>query len=349
LTTCPFFIVGANRSGTTLLRLMLGAHPRLAVPDELMYFRHQFAGVDPRLWRSPGLTAEEYREFVRGWLGRTSEALPGLSDDALTTIVDELVELDQYDLREPYRLAVQTWAEHQGKMRWGEKTPGNLFFVDVLLDMFPEARFIHLVRDPRAGVFSMLKAGRFGPDPVLCALNRRRYVVEGGALLGRTVPPEQRMTLRYEDLVGAPERTARQLCAFLGETYDPAMLAFHQRSEEVMVEEAASDYNALATKPITTNRREAWKTKLAPSVQAQIDAVSKPVLAAYGYHLSGCSLDLSSAVDVAVKWTYWRWQAFLHRDERGYILGHPMFARLRSRIERLPQTLKIQGEGSWKS
>ena len=256
----PFFVVGANRSGTTLLRLMLGAHPRLAVPDELIYFRHRMAGADPRHWRNPGVSEADYDAFVREWLDQTAEALPGLSRDDLAAIADRIVERPERDLREPYRTVAQAWADRQGKVRWGEKTPGNVFYVDVLLDMFPEARFIHLVRDPRAGVHSMIQAGQFGPDPVLCALNRRRFVLEGGALLERVVPPAQRTLLRYEDLVQDPERTARELCEFLGERFDPAMLAFHRRSAEVMTEDAASGHNALATRPVTASRQEAWRT-----------------------------------------------------------------------------------------
>lgn len=330
--TDPFFVVGANRSGTTLLRLMLGAHPRLAVPDELIYFRHRMAGADPRSWRAPGIHKADYDAFVREWLDKTAEALPGLDREDLAAIADQVVVRPEHDLREPYRAVAQAWADCQGKVRWGEKTPGNIFYVDVLLDMFPGARFIHLVRDPRAGVHSMVQAGQFGPDPVLCALNRRRFVLEGGAFLERVVPSAQRTTLQYEDLVQDPEGAARSLCAFLGEPFDPAMLAFHRRSAEVMTGDAASRHNALATSPVTACRQEAWRTELPLSTQAKIDAVSGPIFAAYGYEPTGHALGVRDYADVLAKWAYWQWQTWRHREEAGYLVVHAAFARTRRRF-----------------
>lgn len=64
----PIFIVGANRSGTTLLRLILNAHSRIAIPEEVVYFGSFMAGVPIEKWRSPGLSEEAYSDFVHDFV-----------------------------------------------------------------------------------------------------------------------------------------------------------------------------------------------------------------------------------------------------------------------------------------
>lgn len=332
--TAPFFIVGANRSGTTLLRLMLGAHPRLAVPDELIYFHHRVAGASPRDWRAPGLSSSAYHEFVHQWLMRRADALPGLTESDLAALVDTIAQHPSRDLREPYRATAEAWTERQGKVRWGEKTPGNLFYVDVLFDMFPEARFIHLVRDPRACVLSMIQAKRFGSDPVLCALNRRRFVQEGGAFLERTVPPTQRTTLRYEDLVCDPEGVARRLCSFLREDFDSAMLGFHRHAAAVMKKEAAEGYNSLATRPVTDTRSEAWREEMPPNVQAKIDVVSRSDFTRYGYEPSGETPKARDWADVLIKWAYWKSKVIKHKGQPGYTVKYRAFEGVHKRLQK---------------
>lgn len=335
--SAPVFIVGANRSGTTLLRLMLGAHPAIAIPDELMYFRPLMAGVDPSEWRLEP-SKDAYRVFVREWLDREGQSLVGFSVADVEALAERILNDPVRDLRQPYTTALTIWAESQGASRWGEKTPLNLFYADVLIDMFPEAQFIHVIRDPRSGVQSMLKMGGFGHGPVWCALNRRRYVIEGEAHLIRSVPRKQRVTVRYEDLVTAPEREMSRLLEFLDEPFDPAVLSFHRGAEALMTDEAASGFNALATRPIAATRAEAWRCELSPGTQARIDAVSGEVLDAYGYPRSGYQLGLRDWIEVVAKWAYWSLQVRRNRRVRGYIVCYTPFARLRGWARRLRLT-----------
>ena len=85
------------------------------------------------------------------------------------------------------------YAKMEGKPRWGENTPRNSFWMDEILTLFPDARFIHIVRDFAAE----LPAGAF-------------------------------VEIRYEDLCAAPEKIIRQLCEFIDELFDPRMLGPHE-------------------------------------------------------------------------------------------------------------------------
>ena len=171
----PFFIVGASRSGTTLLRLMLNSHPSVAVPHEMDYFHKAIPLSLLRRWQNPGLSAEAFERLIDGWL----DSRRYVFEDVGLEHVRKAILDGPRDLRAPFSRAMQQWAAHHGKSRWGAKTPKNLFFVDIIAEMFPRARFIYLARDPRAVVRSMNNFEFFSDDTVINAFNWRTAATEG--------------------------------------------------------------------------------------------------------------------------------------------------------------------------
>jgi hypothetical protein len=327
----PIFIVGANRSGTTLLRLLLNAHSRIAIPDELVYLDSFLAGVPIEAWDQPGLSAGEHEAFVDDVLHEQCAPLDELDRDRLK----KKILAGPRDFRCPYRCALEAWARHHGKERWGEKTPGNLFYADVLLDMFPEAQFLYVVRDPRAGVASMQKVSFFPDDVVFNALSRRKHDTEGRALLEQHVPSPQRMTVRYEALVREPESTTQSICRFLDEAFEPQMLRFHENAGQYMTEDARRRHNATATRPIMDDRVDAWKEQLTADQSAIVERVCADVLRDFEYTPTGRRPSLAAWGEIAAKRVYWAWQCWRHRHVRHYTVKHPIFARTRSRLRAL--------------
>ena len=214
MTPPPFFIVGCDRSGTTMLRLILDGSPDVAIPTESMILV-DFAGqagaalatdaefdrLAYAVWRHPK---------VREW------GLPG-----------------DPPLREgrtgpaAYRAALEApflaYAELHGKPRWADKTPYYVGEIDQVKRVFPEARIVNLVRDGRDVALSLLRVP-FGPGNVWAAARQWRAAVDAGdtadARYGGDV-----LTIRYEDLVAEPDAVARQVCAFCEIAYRPEMLA----------------------------------------------------------------------------------------------------------------------------
>ena len=330
-TDAPVFIVGANRSGTTLLRLLLNAHSRIAIPDELVYLDSYVAGVPIEQWRRPGLSAAAYAAFVDRFLREQCAPLSGIDRGALR----DAILAGRPDLRRPYQLALRAWAQHQGKARWGEKTPGNLFYADVLLDMFPEALFLYVVRDPRAGVASMQRVSFFPDDTCFNALSRRKHDTEGRRHLARHVPAAQRMTVQYETLVQAPASTLRAVCHFLGEAFEPQMLRFHQDAGRHMNDAAQNGHNTAATQPITDARIDAWTRRLSAKQTALVEHICADVLSAFGYRPTGRRLSWTTRGELLVRQAYWHWQCWRHRHIRHYTVKHPLFARTRTRLRSL--------------
>jgi len=328
-TDAPIFIVGPNRSGTTLLRLMLNAHSRIAVPDELVYFRGEMAGATRSDWKHPDLTPSEYRRYVHAFLQRNEEALAPLSVDDLENKICH----DAPSLRSPYAISLDAWADAHGKPRWGEKTPGNLFYVDVIQDMFPDARFVYMARDPRAGVHSMLKTSFFRSDAVINALNRRKYDRFGLQQLALSAKQGQWTLLRFEDLVREPEQTLTSLCAFLGEDFEPEMLSYHTTSQKYMKQRALSQFNKAATRPVSSKKADSWRTALSDTQIAEVEWICHHEMDAFGYERDGHSLPFPRRVKGWLKIAYWHLQNWRHRHAPQFILQDRVLQRSRTRLK----------------
>lgn len=329
--TAPIFIVGANRSGTTLVRLILNAHPRIGVPEEVNYFSPWMA----EHWRETASNEDKFRNRVKWQLQHCIEpqVFPGIDRDTLT---DEVVKrASTYDWRAVYKGALEAWAAHHGNERWGEKTPGNLFYVDTLRAMFPDAQFIHVVRDPRAGVQSMKEISFFGEDVAFNALIRRKCLREGLAY-DKRMPPGRWRRLRYEDLLATPEDTIAALCDFLGEEFHPCMLNYHNDAEQYMKSGAASDFNKAARRPIDPNKIWSWRRKMNSEETAIVEIVCRREMKFLGYTPDATRLPFYQRMWLAVKSLYW-WILCKRHDGPGYVIVDHLFESSLRRIDRLYQ------------
>src|SRR3954453_9696667 len=195
------FVVGCSRSGTTLLRAFLDAHPLLAVPSE----SHFALAPDSRTVR---------RALRRDpWFGLWGIETPGLRG---------------LDAADAVRALFAAYAAAQGKPRYADKTPHYVSHLPALAARFAEARFVHVVRDGRDVAQSLLEVP-WGPDTVQeAAAVWRRRVLEGRAAAPDLGAGRYR-EVRYEARVADPEAELRGLAAWLELPYDAAMLAYPGR------------------------------------------------------------------------------------------------------------------------
>jgi hypothetical protein len=192
----PIFVVGCPRSGTTLLRLILDSHPSISAGPETRF-----------LW---GIRALEERNWS------TLEGF-GLSLDEWHAQVRSLFE----SLHRRY-------AEHQGKIRWADKSPDYALMLDYIDILYPAAQIVHIVRDPR----DVIDAWRrfYGLTSVHRAARAWvRYVGSAHAFAARQTG-DKVMELRYEDLVRQPELVLRKLFDWLGEPWSDRVLEFADQS-----------------------------------------------------------------------------------------------------------------------
>lgn len=195
----PVFVVGAPRSGTTLLRSMLDAHPNICCPT---WETGVFDRLGPMLkgdmnkprGREANFFAFERRELV-AWIRRAVDDLMG----HLTA--------------------------SSGKSRWGEKTPAHVFQMDAIHEVYPQAQFLHIVRDGRDVVRSLQNVN-WAPGNARWSVRRWIHSVQAGRGFGRGLGPRLYCEIRYEDLLDEPRPQLERVCEFLGEPFAEQMLEF---------------------------------------------------------------------------------------------------------------------------
>ena len=270
----PVFVVGASRSGTNLVRALLNRHSELWVSAET----HYFDDLRPRL---PGEGTQPLdgagRDLCeRYFLALSHRAFGQAGDPAESRVeADELRSLAQElgGSGDAYFEALcRIRAGLRSRPRWGEKTPRHVYRIDDVLAAFPEGQVVCLVRDPRAVVASYRdwhgaaerrgvtesdelaadrRRSRRSYNPVLMSLLWRGVVQASYQALHRHGAERVRIQ-RFERLAERPEDETRELCAWLGLAYEPAML-------EIPV--VNSSY-ATAGEGVSTEPLDRWRERL---------------------------------------------------------------------------------------
>jgi hypothetical protein len=235
----PFFIVGSDRSGSTMLRLMLNEHSRLCVPPET-WFLADLMNVLPL---SGPLARKQLDHALRiiGAHWRWKEW--GVADSDLNACARSLKSPTLADLIDGvFRLKAA------GKPRWGDKTPGYLTEMGRLHRVFPGAKFVHIVRDGRDVCLSLRRTGWEGDTTWSIAQYWSKHVGTGFRQ-GRLLPQGHYLEVAYSDLVLKTEETLRRVCAFLGEGFEPDMLNFYKRAEQETPERERSYHSKTRRSP----------------------------------------------------------------------------------------------------
>jgi hypothetical protein len=278
------FICGVTRSGTTLLRLMLDAHPDLAIPGETHFVPALIKRVERRRPRADELTG-----LIVGHKRWGDFQLEPHDLRARLRQVDPLTAGDA--LRSFYML----YAEKHGKSRYGDKTPGYLREMPRIQRVLPEARFVHIIRDGRDVALSVLKMN-WGPASVTEAAE---LWVER-ITKARTLAPKTNhyIEVKFEDVLANTEPTLRRVCEFIDLEFDPVMLDYHERAEERLQEKARDlprqnrpaqpaalrmQSHALAKEPPQAGRTGLWRTQMDPTDREDYERIAGPLLADFGY------------------------------------------------------------------
>jgi hypothetical protein len=267
----PVIVLGVGRSGTTLLRVMLDRSSQIAIPYESFFVtplahRH---GRRPKLddflddlgrfyqlyeW---GIAPEDVRPRLREGM-TTGEAIAAVFD---------------------------VYAEREGKPRWGDKTPLYMQHLPLLERLFPDALWVHLVRDGRDAALSFLElpegfSGKTWAQPRTAAQFAARWRMEilAARRLGKHVGGRY-LELRYEDLVTEPERELRRVCEHASLPWEPAMLE-HADTPDV----SSMPAHRNIAQPPTPGLRD-WRSQMSRDDALAFEEVAGDVLLSSGYEL----------------------------------------------------------------
>ncbi|MCB9461486.1 MAG: sulfotransferase [Anaerolineaceae bacterium] len=295
----PFFIVGCGRSGTTLLRRMIDAHPLLAVPVESL-FMIDYLRVRDSVQNVP------YKRLILGEHEFSEWELSVSEDDlaACNGVVEVIGELHE------------RYAAKEGAQFWGQKTPRFVRYGHLLKAVYPHAKFIHVIRDPRAVAISLRKSNVHRSN-VYFGAQRWQKDVQAGIDLKRDFPNDV-LEVSYETLVSDTELTLREICDFLGIPFDEAMLNYHQQRESAYEGYHAQIHKNLNAPP-KQERIEAWRKDLTPVEIALIEQVCSPLMGDLGYEPEQTGTTIPDDMIRSLKWE--RRTLGLYRQIRQYFQG----------------------------
>jgi hypothetical protein len=279
------FVVGVSRSGTTLLRLMLDAHPQLSIPPETHFL--------PELIECQPSTVDGFLTFLTAtqtWQDFHLDA------DVLRSRLNAMAE---FRLGEAVEAFYALYTECQGKKRWGDKSPPYVLFIAAIQHLLPRVRFIHIIRDVRDVALS-LSDKWFGPGADVeraAVFWRDRINAARQQVIG--LPENAYLEVRYEDLICNPESVLRRICAVIDLEYDSGMLAYHDQAfnrlgelgdwrnksgEIVVPRERWFDIHRHTQKPPDRAQIGKWRNHYTAAQLARFREVAGSLMDELGYH-----------------------------------------------------------------
>lgn len=283
LSTKRVFVIGAQRSGTSLLQMILNAHSQIAMAREAeflvpflkkKYVNHPLSGKGLKtFFFNYFSTVEEHIKFSYADYADYFSKLPLKKTITLKDFIDELF------------LSI---CQRKGKSIWCNKTPLFIPKIDILLTLFPNAKFIHIVRDGRDVFVSRRKNRPVDDDLVINALDWccKLYRI---ARSFEKIPINNRLTIRYEDLIENPETTLRTICSLIGVDYEPTMLQFYKTSKDHL----SSRHSKLIFKQINRDNKMKWKRNLTSKEINLFNVIAGHYLKKYNYEVCRKTIDFS--------------------------------------------------------
>jgi len=254
----PFFIIGSGRSGTTLLRSILVGNTSIAIPPESFvfykvyrkYLTYQHLGWKDlsRLIISEFESHAQFKRWNTNLYPCYQETFNIPKKNRSLAKIIEIV-YKQY-IKDNNPTAVM----------WGDKTPLNTYYYNWINKLYPSAKYIHMLRDGRDVVTSIIKSGLYTNIDDACW----RWIagVENTEKLRSIVGENYFLEIRYESLVTNIKNEVGRLCAFLGVEFTPNMLKPHQTAKKLLKNTAAAPHHKNLLNPININSIGKWKREL---------------------------------------------------------------------------------------
>lgn len=277
----PLFITSAGRSGTTLLRSMLVAGGEIAIPPETQvvhtavrrFLAQRHLGWQ-QLCQSIISLFESHPNFYM-WdinLGLAySKALSiPKTERCLARIIDEVYG---------------SYSEQKfpGAILWGDQSPIHTFHIRPIAAVFPQAKYLHMVRDGRDAIASHIERSQYVEKEVTLeeATYRWKESIKRMQALKAKLDPAYYVEIRYEDLVTSPVDTLNKICAFIAVQYGPEMIDFWK--SDTTIEHKYRPHHRNLAKPLFTSSIGKWQERLSPEAQKYILAETAPLLELLGY------------------------------------------------------------------
>jgi len=268
-----FFITGRGRSGTWLLQSILDTHPEICVTPEALFIIHLYGKyTNTKKWTTKRKAAFIHDLFTEekliDWWQSTPEAIQNLLEKyPPESHFSELCKAIYYE-----------YAQRNGKEEahlLGDKNPEYSLYIKRLAQLYPESKFVHLVRDPRANVLSYQNVDFDVNDTAALAHRWKKY--NEHILDCQRELPDRILLIHYEELLTDTQATLERICTFLGVDFMPRLLEFYKYSKNIF------DWNKKITEPIDPKKATAWQGNIQPEDEACIFKIAGKIATDLGY------------------------------------------------------------------
>jgi len=267
-----FFILGRGRSGTDLLTSVLNAHPEISVAPEALFIMNLYYKFYPvEHW---GLAAKKrFSKYLWGEIRLTK----WWNLDKDEVVQDLLSQGSDVNFAQLCQIPYMHYAGKHGKrpLLLGDKNPTYTLFVGEIHEVYPEAKFIHVVRDYRDNALSFKNVSFDLKNVTSLAERWRRYNLVVKEFSERH--PGVVLTVRYEDLLSQPDDILRKIFQFIGSDYDSGVLNHYQKKS------AGDTWQKNLSKPLDPGQKGKWQTQLSKTEIAKIECICSKLGKHYGY------------------------------------------------------------------
>jgi hypothetical protein len=275
----PIIVTGSERSGTTLIMTILGCHPEIAVPEVTWYYPR----FRPYLFTYGDLSQpENFRTLVNEMAYGLRKPFFGMDVNPAVfgnEIYDRAVAQEQ-SFAGVFSAMLGRYTEVQGKPRWGEKTPYNLFYIAEIVEDFPNVQIVFITRDGRDVCAEFLDSS-FGPTNIFAAAELWDAGQKAVMPWRKSLSSDQWYDVSYEALVRDPVAELKKLCDFLGVAYTDDLLAFH--TTETAQRRGRTKDNAALGHPISDKYVNRYERELSLRDQQIFAWVAGDVMRELGY------------------------------------------------------------------
>ena len=277
------FIIGVGRSGTSMLMTLLNGHSRIAFTPETHFLRFYLGSEEIAAGLEAG-GAARFREILANddYFRRLN-----ISPEAL--FAPYLKEEKPFRLQLLYHDILSAYLRRKGKEYIGDKDPRYIDYLPVVKTVCPNAKIIHIYRDPRDVVLSKMKAEWSAHRPFWLNAMISQIQIKKGRATARRLFGSNYYELSYESLVSEPEQTLTRLLNFLELSYEPEMLDL-QRSAAELVDPSEMQWKNNTFRPVLSENMEKWRSRLSPFQIRCIEHICREWFDHLGYRYSGIRL-----------------------------------------------------------
>lgn len=247
MKTTPIFIIGTPRSGTTLCGNILGRHSKIFVPGETHFFTDIYSRRDELGNPADPDNLEQILSRLLTIYGRYNETIDQLRIDAMVADNNlyENLKTKCFTYKDILDHFMTEQARKEGKIRWANHAPKDIFNIEDIISLYPNAKIILCIRDVRDFLVSYKNKWTV-TTPVKSKILKTLYhpvttslqwkaSMKSITYMKKYVDRSNLFLLKYENLVKSPESTLQNVCTFISESYEAQMVSIksHNSSSKI--------------------------------------------------------------------------------------------------------------------